>query len=84
MRVQRLARTRKRSNPPPKKSCEKEFQNLYNIVKERYGNWLTAEELEEVKKDVQAIEETSKALRAMKLHNSDEPFFVFRPYKGRK
>jgi len=84
MRVQRPARTREGSNPKPKKYPNKDFENLYNLVEERYGDRLTARELEEVKKDVQAIVETSKTLRAIKLHNSDEPFIIFRPYRGRK
>jgi len=84
MRVQSPDRTREGSNPRPKKYPDKDFENLYNLVKERYGDRLTARELEEVKKDAQAIVETSKVLRAMKLHNSDEPFIIFRPYRGRK
>lgn len=66
------------------KSDDKEFENLSNVVKGRFGDRLTAEELEQVKKDIKTIVDASEALRAVKLSNWDEPVFVFKPYKGRK
>jgi hypothetical protein len=84
MSVHRRAHARKELTPPSKKYPDKESEILYNLVKESYGGRLTAAELEEVKKDVQAIVETSKALREIRLHNSDEPFVIFRPYRRRK
>jgi len=61
------------------KSVESEY--LFGLVKEMYGDRLGPEELEEVRKGVERIVETSEDLRAVKLGNWDEPFSVFRPYR---
>jgi len=66
------------------KSDDKEFENLYNVVRDRFGGRLTVEELEQVKKDVKTVADASRALRSVKLSNWDEPFFIFKPHKGRK
>ncbi len=58
-----------------------EFEYLFGLVKELYGDRLGPEELEEVRKGVERIVETSEKLRAVRLGNWDEPFFVFRPYR---
>jgi len=58
---------------------ESEF--LFELVKTRYGERLTADELEEVRKGVERISETVEALRAVKLGNGDEPFSVFIPFR---
>ncbi len=58
---------------------ESEF--LFELVKTRYGERLTADELEEVRKGVERISETAEALRAVKLGNRDEPFSVFIPFR---
>jgi len=60
----------------------KESEHLFNIIKERYGERLSDEELAEVKKGVQKIGEAAEKLREIRLENGDEPFFVFRPYRG--
>ena len=67
-----------------KESNDKELESLYNIIRDRFGNRLTLDELEQVKKDLQTISEAAKTLRAVKLSNGDQPFFIFKPYKGRK
>lgn len=54
---------------------------LFNMVRDRYGDRLGPEELEGVRKGVEAIVEAAKALRSVKLENSDEPFSVFKPYR---
>src|SRR5438876_171012 len=51
---------------------------LAEIVKRRYGQHLTAEQLESVTKEIENRLQGGKALRAAKLANSDEPDFVFR------
>lgn len=66
------------------KPDDKESENLYNLVKDRFGDRLTAEELEQVKKDIKTIVDASKALQTVKLSNWDEPFLFFKPYKRRK
>ncbi len=59
-----------------------ESEHLFNIVKERYGDRLSDEELAEVKKGVEMIVEAAEKLREIRLENGDEPFFVFKPYRG--
>jgi hypothetical protein len=59
-----------------------ESEHLFNIIKERYGERLSDDELAEVKKGVEKIVEAAEKLRAVRLENGDEPFFVFRPYRG--
>ena len=58
-----------------------ETEMLFNIVRERYGDRLSAEELEEVRKGVEGFAEVTQALRAQKLENSDEPLSTFVPYR---
>ena len=53
---------------------------LFKLVAEKYGDRLTPEELEEVKKGVERITEAAEALRKVKTGNWDEPFTVFKPY----
>ena len=58
-----------------------EAEILFSLVKEKYGDKITDEELDEVKKAVERIVETSMELRKMELDNWDEPFSVFKPYR---
>lgn len=51
------------------------------MVRNRYGDRLSAEELEEVRKGVKIIAEAAEALRSVKLGNGSEPFSIFKPYK---
>ena len=57
-----------------------EAETLFSLVKEKYGDKIAPEELEEVKKAVEGIVETSMELRKVELGNWDEPFTVFKPY----
>ncbi len=59
-----------------------ESEHLFNIIKERYGERLSDDELAEVKKGVEKIVEAAEKLREVRLENGDEPFFVFKPYRG--
>ena len=59
-----------------------ESEHLFNIIKERYGDRLSDDELAEVKKGVEKIVEAAEKLREVRLENGDEPFFVFKPYRG--
>jgi len=59
-----------------------ESEHLFTIIKERYGERLSDEELAEVKKGVEKIVEAAEKIREIRLENGDEPFFVFRPYRG--
>ena len=62
---------------------ETDSQHLYEMLKQRYGDRLNPEQLEEVKKGVETIQQAADKLRAVKLDNSDEPFSVFVPYRKR-
>ena len=59
----------------------REARVLFNMVRDRYGDRLDPEELEGVRKGVEAVVEAAEALRSVKLENSDEPFSVFKPYR---
>ena len=62
-------------------TTNKEVDERFNIVKRLYGDRLTAEELDEVRKGVEGIVEAAESMRAVKLENGDEPFSVFVPYR---
>jgi hypothetical protein len=47
------------------------------VVRVRFGEKLSAEQFESVKRDLEGNVRASDALRAYKLENSDEPDFVF-------
>ena len=59
----------------------KEAEHLFEMVKDRYGQHLKPDELEEVRKGVERMAEAAEAVRKVKLGNWDEPFFVFKPYR---
>lgn len=52
-----------------------------DLVKQRYGPHLTAEQWAEVEKGLEAITQAVQALRAVKLDNADEPGTIFVPYR---
>lgn len=58
-----------------------EAETLFSLVKKKYGDKITPEELDKVKKAVERIVETSMELRKVELGNWDEPFSVFKPYR---
>ncbi len=62
-------------------STEREVEERFNIVKRLYGDRLTSEQLDEVRKGVVGIVEAAEAMRAVKLENGDEPFSTFVPYR---
>ena len=62
------------------KSMESEATHLFNMVKVRYGDRLSLEELEEVRKVVESNLQAAHVLRAVELDSRDEPFLVFTPY----
>ncbi len=60
----------------------REAETLFQMVSDRYGDRLDADQLEEVKKGVETIAEAAQALRNVKLENGDEPLSIFTPYRS--
>jgi len=61
--------------------AQAEVDELFALVRRRYGDRLTPDELEGVRRSVQGIVEGARALRAVRLDNSDEPFQPFAPFR---
>lgn len=59
-----------------------EADALFEIVRQRYGDRLTREQLDDLRKIVQAQVEAARALRPMRLTNADEPMQFFAPYRA--
>ena len=55
---------------------------LFEIVRQRYGDRLTREQLDELARIVQAQLEAARALRSVRLTNADEPAQPFAPYRA--
>jgi len=60
---------------------ENDGKFLYDMLKRRYGERLTPEELEEVKKGVENMRKAADKLRSVKLQNCDEPPALIIPYR---
>ena len=54
---------------------------LFEIVRQRYGDRLTPEQADEVRKIVRAQVEAARAFRPIRLTNADEPMQPFAPYR---
>ncbi|MDA0770079.1 MAG: hypothetical protein O2821_07645 [Chloroflexi bacterium] len=65
------------SQPDPDK-----VDSLLETVRLRYGDHLNKDQLAEVRAGVEAVAAASEELRSVKLDNGDEPFFIFKPYRG--
>ena len=59
-----------------------EQELLFAVVKEKYGNLLSDEQLDEVRQSVLGLRGFTQALRSVPLSNDIEPFSTFRPYRG--
>jgi len=59
-----------------------ETDALFEIVRQRYGDRLTPEQLDELSRIVYAQVEAARALRSMRLTNADEPVQPFAPYRA--
>jgi hypothetical protein len=62
----------------------REVEARFSVVADRYGDRLKPEELEEVRKAIEANLDAAYALRSIKLENRDEPFSVFKPLRRRR
>ncbi len=63
---------------------DKETSILMELVKERYGERLTEEQLENVENSLKRVMDAGKALRDTPLESSDEPYNVFKPYRRKE
>jgi hypothetical protein len=66
----------------PGPDADAEVERLFALVRERYGDRLTPDQLDEVRKGVEGVVAAARALRAVKLENADEPFPPFIPYRA--
>lgn len=62
---------------PPEIS--EDARDLARIVRRRYGQHLTPDQLEDITRELDNRIQAGKRLRGAKLGNGDEPDFVFRP-----
>ena len=58
-----------------------EAETLFEMVRHKYGDRLSDEELSAVRSEVEAVVGYAGALRSVKLANGDEPRSVFQPYR---
>lgn len=65
-------------SPTPLAAADPKVQALARLARERYGRFLTAEELVVLDERVAGVERRSARLRAWKLANADEPATSFR------
>ena len=59
-----------------------EVESLLAIVRSHYGDRLTPEQLESVRQGIEGIVAAARALRSVRLENSDEPLQPFVPYRA--
>ena len=55
---------------------------LVEMLKGRYGDRLDDEQIEELRKAVEASSDHARQIRAVPLRNGDEPAFAFRPFRA--
>jgi hypothetical protein len=59
-----------------------EVETLLALVRGRYGDRLDAEQLADVRASVEGIVRAARALRAVRLANTDEPAQPFAAYRA--
>ena len=65
-----------------REAAQAEVDALFAMVSARYGARLDAQQLDGVRKAIEAIVEQARAVRAVRLVNADEPTPAFRAYRG--
>ncbi len=63
------------------KEAQEMSDEMFRIVRRRYGQNLTQEELEQVQKGVEGVISAADAMKAVELKNGDEPHSLFVPYR---
>jgi hypothetical protein len=71
------AQTPPAAAPTPTPAPEKKPGTLAKLARERYGKFLTEEELTLLDDDMEGLERRSARLRAFKLSNAEEPAVDF-------
>ena len=67
----------------PRESVQKyPVDPLFQLIKSRYGDRLTTQQLDEVRIGIQGVADLAEELRQVRLDNADEPFAIFQPYQG--
>ena len=66
----------------PADAVHAEVETMLALVRERYGSRLDAEQLAGVRTAIEAIVQASRALRAVRLTNADEPAQPFAAYRA--
>jgi hypothetical protein len=61
--------------------ADEEIDLLMALVRQRYGDRLTAAELEGVRGGLASIVKLARALRAVRLGNGEEPYPPFVPFR---
>jgi hypothetical protein len=59
-----------------------EVDTMLALVRERYGNRLSADELDGIRTAIEGIVQAAHALRAVRLTNADEPGQPFAAYRA--
>ena len=59
-----------------------EVDTMLELVRERYGSRLTADELDGIRTAIEGIVQAAHALRAVRLTNTDEPGQSFAAYRA--
>jgi hypothetical protein len=59
-----------------------EVETMLALVRARYGDRLDASQLAAVRTSIEAIVQASRALRAVRLTNADEPAQPFAAYRA--
>jgi hypothetical protein len=63
-------------------ASDPEAEALFTLVRSRYGERLTEEQLAELRAHVASQVERARTLRAVRLKNSDEPAQPFAPFRA--
>ena len=66
----------------PADAVRAEVETLLALVRARYGSRLDADQLAGVRTAIEAIVQASRALRAVRLTNADEPAQPFAAYRA--
>jgi hypothetical protein len=65
-----------------REAAQAEVEALFALVSARYGARLDAQQLDGVRKAIEAIVEQARAVRAVRLGNADEPTPGFRAVRA--